>query len=113
MSHLNNTLLESNFHIWVLLLNNFCSQISRTIGIPPPVLHWYRDNVMIDGSYIINNSIANNDLIVYKLSRNDLNVMFICQANNFNNTHPIQASVSIDINCEILSLTKALIAFDH
>lgn len=68
------------------------------------MLQWYRDNVMIDGSYIINdNATATNDLVVYKLSRSDLNALFTCQAANNNFSAPLEASFSIDINCKKLS----------
>ncbi|KAH9387679.1 hypothetical protein TYRP_008872 [Tyrophagus putrescentiae] len=69
-------------------------------GIPPPVLFWYKNGVMIDGSYVVGkNSTVRNELTVYKLSPRDLLDRYVCQTGNFNGSHsPIEAHVTIDIN---------------
>ncbi|KAJ6224210.1 hypothetical protein RDWZM_002755 [Blomia tropicalis] len=70
-------------------------------GIPPPMLQWYKDGVMIDGSYVVGkNGTVWNDLTIYKLSPRDLLDKYVCQAGNFNSSSnsPIMAHVIIDIN---------------
>ncbi|CAG2117746.1 unnamed protein product, partial [Medioppia subpectinata] len=69
-------------------------------GSPPPALHWYRSQSMIDGSYNIDDrGMAHNDLTIYRLSPQDIQVVFSCQANNFlNYSQPIRSSFYIDIN---------------
>lgn len=65
------------------------------------MLLWYKDGVMIDGSYVVGkNGTVLNELTIYKLSPKDLLDKYVCQAANFNSTSPIEAYVSIDINRE-------------
>jgi hypothetical protein len=74
-------------------------------GKPAPILYWYRDNVLIDDSYIIgsSNNTVHNDLMINKLTRNDLNSVLSCKATN-NLTKAITTSVSIDINRKTKSI---------
>nr|XP_027199500.1 nephrin-like [Dermatophagoides pteronyssinus] len=70
-------------------------------GIPPPTLQWYKNGVMIDGSYIVSdNGLVSNELIIYKISTHDLYDKYVCQAGNYNSssTIPIEAYVILDIN---------------
>lgn len=82
-------------------------------GIPPPVLLWYKNGVMIDGSYVVGkNGTVWNELTVYKLSPRDLLDRYVCKtSSSVNSSEPIEAHVTIDINrrCPLLSLLCALV----
>ncbi|KAF7489928.1 Nephrin [Sarcoptes scabiei] len=70
-------------------------------GVPPPTLQWYKNGIMIDGSYVVGkNGQVSNELIIYKLSPQDLYDRYVCQAGNFNSSssNPIEAFVILDIN---------------
>lgn len=74
-------------------------------GVPPPSLQWYKNGVMVDGSYVVgDNGMVTNQLTIYHLSPSDLFHKFVCQAGNFNSSSPIEAYVVLDINCKCASV---------
>lgn len=101
-------LLYSSLFLYTSLFFSCLVGASRSLqltGIPPPMLQWYKDGVMIDGSYVVGkNGTVWNDLTIYKLSPRDLLDKYVCQAGNFNSSSnsPIMAHVIIDINCKSL-----------
>jgi len=69
-----------------------------TGGEPPPSVLWYKENQIIDRTYIANEKGAvQNTLTIQRLSREDMGPRYRCVASNNNITKPMEAWVSLDI----------------
>ena len=68
-------------------------------GKPPPTLYWYRDNNILNDfkSFVHDNSIVENELILKNVKRTDHNVNFTCQAFNNHSSSLLSVSITLDI----------------
>jgi hypothetical protein len=71
-------------------------------GRPPPQLTWWRNDVLIDSSFDVNQDqgMVKNDLIIQNLQRSDLQAVLTCKASNNNRTAPVTNDVTLDMNCK-------------
>ena len=70
-------------------------------GEPPPSVLWYRDNTIIDKTYIANEKGAvQNTLTIQRLDRSDMGPRYRCLASNNNMTLPTQTWITLDIMCK-------------
>jgi len=73
-------------------------QCVATGGEPPPSVLWYRENEILDKTYIANEKGAvQNTLTIQRLDRKDMGPRYRCVASNNNMTLPKEAWVSLDI----------------
>lgn len=81
-------------------------------GRPPPDVHWYKDNLLIDDSYKVVNEgpkgtsstlVVENSLHMEKISRADLKSVLTCKAISSNLSSTTSTQVTLDINCEYAS----------
>lgn len=69
------------------------------LGIPPPMLRWFKDNNLIDESYSFGmDGTVWNELVINNLSPSHLNDKYVCQASNYNSSNIKQAFVVLDMN---------------
>ncbi|XP_067130560.1 LOW QUALITY PROTEIN: nephrin-like [Centruroides vittatus] len=74
-------------------------------GNPPPVISWWRGNVLLDDSYSsMPQGVVRNELLLPSLQRSDLLAVFLCQASNTNLTAPKSATVVLDLNLKPLDV---------
>ena len=79
-------------------------------GEPPPSVLWYRDNTIIDKTYIANEKGAvQNTLTIQRLDRSDMGPRYRCLASNNNMTLPTQTWITLDIMCKFSVLIKLFI----
>lgn len=72
-------------------------------GRPTPNVTWYRDGIPISSETFLVPSGRNlrSEIVVDRLSRQDLNSRFTCKAINHHRATPVEASVQLDMNCEL------------
>ncbi|RWS10235.1 nephrin-like protein, partial [Dinothrombium tinctorium] len=80
--------------------NSSIDLICKAEGKPPPKLHWYRNNVLVDESYSVvgDTKEVENHIRIVNLTRADLNVVYKCSAFNELFSLTISSSVQIDVN---------------
>lgn len=70
-------------------------------GEPPPSVLWYRDNTIIDKTYIANEKGAvQNTLTIQRLDRGDMGPRYRCVASNTNMSLAQETWITLDIMCE-------------
>ena len=71
-------------------------------GKPTPSVSWYRDGYPIASEADVSSGGRHlrSEIVLEKLSRQDLNSRFTCKAINHPRATPVEASVQIDMNCE-------------
>lgn len=79
--------------------------VSCVIGKPRPVVTWYRnEQVASNVSTVLKTSVGGhfvrNEITVRNLGRQDLHSQLKCHASNNNRTHPLEATVHVDMNCK-------------
>ena len=79
--------------------------VSCVIGKPRPVVTWYRnEEVASNVSTVLKTSVGGhlvrNEITVRNLGRQDLHSQLKCHASNNNRTHPLEATVHVDMNCK-------------
>ncbi|RWS00059.1 protein turtle B-like protein [Dinothrombium tinctorium] len=67
---------------------------------PQPQISWWRDARLIDETYFVNKTHANNKLTIF-LTRNDFMMSLKCQASNNNLTSSVQRTIVIDLNSKL------------
>lgn len=87
-----------------------------TTGRPPPSLYWFKDGILVDESFVTINDLSlgfvvENELLIRKLDRDHLNSKISCEAINNNLTSRSSATITLDINCELLILFMPLTQF--
>lgn len=72
-------------------------------GRPTPNVTWFRDGNPISTETILSPSGRNlrSEIVVERLSRQDLNSRFTCKAINHQRATPVEASVQLDMNCKL------------
>jgi hypothetical protein len=80
----------------------------RFIGKPLPSVKWFLNLTMIDDNYSVktnqNITIVENELILKRLTRNQLFSSLKCLSSNSNLTQSISQTITIDINCKSFAL---------
>jgi immunoglobulin superfamily member 9B len=76
-------------------------------GRPTPNVTWYRDgNPLSSESFLVpSGRHLRNEIVVERLSREDLNSRFTCKAINHDRATPVEASVQLDMNCKSTTCT--------
>jgi hypothetical protein len=76
-------------------------------GKPQPKLTWYRDGYQIQSETFMvpSGRYLRSEIVVERLSRQDLNSRFTCKAINHPRATAIESSVQLDMNCEFKPLT--------
>lgn len=79
--------------------------VSCVIGKPRPVVTWYRnEQVASNVSTVLKTSVGGHlirsEITVRNLGRQDLHSQLKCHASNNNRTHPLEATVHVDMNCK-------------
>lgn len=71
-------------------------------GRPTPNVTWFRDGDPISSETFVVPSGRNlrTEIVVERLSRQDLNSRFTCKAINHHRATPVEASVQLDMNCK-------------
>jgi hypothetical protein len=71
-------------------------------GKPLPNITWYRDGYPIEATtdFVPSGRHLRSEIVVERLSRQDLNSRFTCKAINHPRSTPVEASVQLDMNCE-------------
>lgn len=71
-------------------------------GRPTPNVTWLRDGnpISSETSLSSNGRSLRSEIVVERLSRQDLNSRFTCKAINHHRATPVEASVQLDMNCE-------------
>lgn len=71
-------------------------------GKPTPTVSWYRDGypIVSDTDVGPGGRHLRSEIMLERLSRQDLNSRFTCKAINHPRATPVEASVQIDMNCE-------------
>jgi hypothetical protein len=87
------------------LINVLISFIPCVAGNPRPVVKWYRNDQLASNiSTVVKTSVGGhlvrNEIIVRNLGRQDLHSQLKCRASNNNRTHPLEATVHVDMNCK-------------
>lgn len=84
-------------------------------GRPKPNITWYRDGYEIASeAYLVpSGRHQRSDIVVERLSRQDLNSRFSCKAINHHRATPVEASVQLDMNCECYVLGFSAVPFIH
>ena len=78
-----------------------CHQLTCLSGEPPPSVLWYRDNTIIDKTYIANEKGAvQNTLTIQRLDRGDMGPRYRCVASNTNMSLAQETWITLDIMCE-------------
>lgn len=72
-------------------------------GRPTPNVTWFRDgNPMSSETFLVpSGRNLRSEIIVERLSRQDLNSRFTCKAINHLRATPVEASVQLDMNCKL------------
>jgi len=80
-------------------------------GKPQPKLTWYRDGYQIQSETFMvpSGRYLRSEIVVERLSRQDLNSRFTCKAINHPRATAIESSVQLDMNCKF----KPLTLFEH
>jgi len=74
--------------------------VSCVIGNPRPVVTWYRNEQVASNVSTVINDLVRNEITVRNLGRQDLHSQLKCHASNNNRTHPLEATVHVDMNCK-------------
>lgn len=71
-------------------------------GKPQPKLTWYRDGYQIQSETFMvpSGRYLRSEIVVERLSRQDLNSRFTCKAINHPRATAIESSVQLDMNCK-------------
>jgi len=74
-------------------------------GKPHPVITWYRNDQLASNVSTIlkandGDNFVRSEIVLRNLGRQDLHSQLKCYAFNNNRTHPLEASVHIDMNCK-------------
>ena len=78
-----------------------CHHLTCLSGEPPPSVLWYRDNTIIDKTYIANEKGAvQNTLTIQRLDRGDMGPRYRCVASNTNMSLAQETWITLDIMCE-------------
>ena len=78
-----------------------CHHLTCLAGEPPPSVLWYRDNAIIDKTYIANEKGAvQNTLTIQRLDRGDMGPRYRCVASNTNMSLAQETWITLDIMCE-------------
>ncbi|KFM81266.1 hypothetical protein X975_10083, partial [Stegodyphus mimosarum] len=59
---------------------------------------WWKDSILLEGTYQVYPHMVRNELVVDSLDRNDLHSAFSCQASNNNISVPAVTSVTVELN---------------
>lgn len=72
-------------------------------GRPTPNVTWLRDGSPVSSETFLVPSGRNlrSEIVVERLSRQDLNSRFTCKAINHHRATPVEASVQLDMNCKL------------
>lgn len=73
-------------------------------GRPTPNVTWHRDGSPLSSeTYLVpSGRHLRSEIVVERLSRQDLNSRFTCKAINHHRATPVEASVQLDMNCKLL-----------
>lgn len=71
-------------------------------GKPTPNVTWYRDGYPIEATndFMPSGRQLRSEILVERLSRQDLNSRFTCKAINHPRATPVESSVQLDMNCK-------------
>lgn len=74
-------------------------------GKPQPKVTWYRDGYPVSSEAFIvpSGRHLRSEIVVERLSRQDLNSRFTCKAINHARATAIESSVQLDMNCKWLN----------
>ncbi|KAL1461627.1 hypothetical protein WDU94_013503 [Cyamophila willieti] len=74
--------------------------ISTSYGNPSPWIVWYRNDRLISNVSTAETGQLSSSITLENLSRKDLHSQLMCTANNNHKSHPVSASVTVDMNCK-------------
>lgn len=71
-------------------------------GRPTPNVTWYRDGYPLSSETVVvpSGRHLRSEIVVERLSRQDLNSRFTCKAINHHRATPVEVSVQLDMNCK-------------
>ena len=73
------------------------------LGNPRPTVKWYINNVPQSSKSVrMSGNVLRNSLVIDQLERRHLHSVLECKASNYNQTPPLVAAVSLDMNCKFL-----------
>lgn len=71
-------------------------------GRPTPNVTWYRDGYPLSSETVVvpSGRHLRSEIVLERLSRQDLNSRFTCKAINHHRATPVEVSVQLDMNCK-------------
>lgn len=80
-------------------------------GRPTPNVTWFRDGAILTSDTFLVPSGRNlrSEIVVERLSRQDLNSRFTCKAINHLRATPVEASVQLDMNCKLIKFYQNVV----
>lgn len=78
-------------------------------GRPTPNVTWHRDGSPLSSETFLvpSGRHLRSEIVVERLSRQDLNSRFTCKAINHHRATPVEASVQLDMNCKLSPRTPS------
>jgi immunoglobulin superfamily member 9B len=79
-------------------------------GRPTPNVTWYRDGYPLSSEAFLvpSGRHLRSEIVVERLSRQDLNSRFTCKAINHHRATPVEVSVQLDMNCKFFLLVDCI-----